>query len=301
MNVSRRVRLSVLPLFLGAALVGCGDDDLPVAPTPLPDIVDTAVDAGVFETLVAAVTAADLVATLRSPGPFTVFAPTDEAFAALPAGTMEFLLAPENKDRLIEILSYHVVPGRLFADDVLAADELTTLLNQNVVIDAANAQVNEANIINADIEASNGVVHAIDYVLIPQPDIVETAIQLNTFQTLVAALTAADLVETLKSTGPFTVFAPTDDAFAALPQGTVESLLLPENRDQLVSILTYHVVPGRLYAESVLATDELTTVQGQALEIDASSGLVNQSAILDVDIAAVNGVIHVIDSVLLPQ
>ncbi len=300
MKVSRRVRLFSLPLFLGAALVGCGDD-LPVAPTPLPDIVDTAVDAGVFETLVAAVTAADLVATLKSPGPFTVFAPTDQAFAALPASTMEFLLAPENKDRLVEILSYHVVPGRLFADDVLAADELTTLLNQNVVIDAANAQVNEANIINADIEASNGVVHAIDYVLIPQPDIVETAIQRNTFQTLVAALTAADLVETLKSTGPFTVFAPTDDAFAALPEGTVESLLLPENRDQLVSILTYHVVPGRLYAESVLAADELTTVQGQALEIDASSGLVNQSAILDVDIAAVNGVIHVIDSVLLPQ
>jgi uncharacterized surface protein with fasciclin (FAS1) repeats len=167
MKVSRRLRLSVLPLFLGATLVGCGDDDLPVAPEPLPDIVDTAVGAGIFETLVAAVTAADLVATLKSPGPFTVFAPTDEAFAALPAGTVESLLLPENQDQLIAILTYHVVPGALLSGQVLAASQLTTVQGQNLLVDAANVRINDSNIVTPDIEASNGVIHVIDAVLLP--------------------------------------------------------------------------------------------------------------------------------------
>lgn len=167
MKVSRRTRLAILPLFLGAALVGCGDDDIPVAPEPLPDIVDTAVGAGIFGTLVTAVTAADLVETLKSPGPFTVFAPTDEAFAALPAGTVESLLLPENQDQLIAILTYHVVPGALFSGDVLAATELITVQGQAIQVDAVNGRVNEANLIQLDIEALNGVVHVIDSVLLP--------------------------------------------------------------------------------------------------------------------------------------
>lgn len=167
MKASKRIRLAVLPLFLGAALVGCGDDDDIVAPEPLPDIVDTAASAGIFGTLVAAVTAADLVETLKSPGPFTVFAPTDEAFAALPAGTVDSLLLPENQDQLIAILTYHVVPGALLSGDVLAADELTTVQGQKVVIDAVNVRVNDANLIDIDIEASNGVIHVIDSVLLP--------------------------------------------------------------------------------------------------------------------------------------
>ena len=134
-------------------------------------------------------------------------------------------------------------------------------------------------------------------------DIVDTAIAAGSFETLVAAVQAADLVETLKGPGPFTVFAPTDDAFAALPAGTVEDLLLPENRDQLVAILTYHVVPGRLLAADVLASTTLTTVQGQQLTIslDGATALVDQATIVDTDIETSNGVIHVIDSVLLPQ
>ncbi len=167
MRVSRRVRLAVLPIFIGAVLAGCSDDELPVAPEPLPDIVDTAVGAGIFETLVAAVTAADLVATLKSPGPFTVFAPTDAAFAALPAGTVESLLLPENLDQLVAILTYHVVSGALLSGDVLAATELTTVQGQNLVVDAANVRVNESNIVTPDIEASNGVIHVIDAVLLP--------------------------------------------------------------------------------------------------------------------------------------
>jgi uncharacterized surface protein with fasciclin (FAS1) repeats len=169
MTSPRILRLAVLPLMLGFAAVGCGDDDSILAPEPqpLPDIVDTAVGAGIFETLVAAVTAADLAETLKSPGPFTVFAPTDDAFAALPAGTVESLLEPENKDLLISILTYHVVPGALFAADVLAQDELTTVQGSTVTVDAENVRINDANILSPDIEANNGVIHVIDAVLLP--------------------------------------------------------------------------------------------------------------------------------------
>ena len=135
------------------------------------------------------------------------------------------------------------------------------------------------------------------------PDIVDTAVAAGVFQTLVAAVQAADLVDVLKGDGPFTVFAPTDDAFAHLPAGTVESLLLPENRDQLTAILTYHVVPGRFLAADVLASATLPTVQGQSLAVSLDNGVprVDAAAIVQTDIEASNGVIHVIDSVLLPQ
>ena len=134
-----------------------------------PDIVDTAVAAGSFNTLVAAVQAADLVDTLKSPGPFTVFAPTDEAFAALPAGTVENLLKPENKDQLVAILTYHVLPGQTLAAD-LAGQRLSvpTVNGQNVHIDGRNGvKVEKSNVIQADILASNGVIHVIDRVLLP--------------------------------------------------------------------------------------------------------------------------------------
>jgi uncharacterized surface protein with fasciclin (FAS1) repeats len=169
MTSPRILRLAVLPLLLGFAAVGCGDDDSILAPEPqpLPDIVDTAVGAGIFETLVAAVTAADLAETLKSPGPFTVFAPTDDAFAALPEGTVESLILPENKDQLVAVLTYHVVPGALFASDVLAQNALTTVQGSVVTVDADNVRINESNIIQADIEASNGVIHVIDAVLLP--------------------------------------------------------------------------------------------------------------------------------------
>ncbi|MEX0367092.1 MAG: fasciclin domain-containing protein [Ruegeria sp.] len=134
-----------------------------------PDIVDTAVAAGSFNTLVAAVQAADLVDTLKSPGPFTVFAPTDDAFAALPAGTVENLLKPENKDQLVAILTYHVLPGQTLSSD-LAGQRLSvaTVNGANVHIDGRNGvKVEDANVIQADILTSNGVIHVIDSVLIP--------------------------------------------------------------------------------------------------------------------------------------
>ena len=134
------------------------------------------------------------------------------------------------------------------------------------------------------------------------PDIVDVAQSAGTFNTLVAAVSAAGLVETLQSEGPFTVFAPTDDAFAALPAGTVETLLLPENKDQLVSILTYHVLPGKVMAADI-AGQRLSpaTVNGQPVHVDGRNGVkVENATVIQADIPASNGVIHVIDQVLLP-
>ena len=269
------------------------------------DIVDTAVQAGQFSTLVAAVKAADLVSTLKSKGPFTVFAPTDEAFARLPAGTVENLLKPENRDQLVAVLTYHVVAGEVPASKVVGLDTAETVLGANVDINVAGStvMVNESKVIKTDIACSNGIIHVIDNVLLPPstPDIVDTAMAADGFKTLVAAAKAAGLVDTLKGKGPFTVFAPTDEAFAKLPAGTLESLLDPKNRDKLVSILTYHVVPGKVLAADVVKLSEATTAQGSSVSISAQDGVkVNNANVIATDIECGNGVIHVIDQVLLP-
>lgn len=133
-------------------------------------------------------------------------------------------------------------------------------------------------------------------------DIVDTAVGAGTFNTLVAAVSAAGLVDVLKSDGPFTVFAPTDEAFAALPEGTVENLLKPENKDQLVSILTYHVVSGKVMSTDLVDDMMAATVQGSSVTIDLDNGvMVDGATVVAADIEATNGVIHVIDSVILPQ
>ncbi len=275
---------------------------LPPAEEQAMDIVDLAAADGRFTTLVAAVQAAGLVETLKGEGPFTVFAPTDEAFAKLPAGTLDELLKPENKQPLTDILLYHVLPGKVMAADVsdglIAESALGTSLFFKV--DMGNAYVNEAMIILTDIEASNGVIHVIDTVILPK-DIVDAAV-FNKFDTLAAALQAAGLVDTLKGEGPFTVFAPTEDAFKALTEGTLESLLLPENKQTLTNILLYHVVSGRVLAEDVVKLESADTVLGQPVSIKVVDGKVyiNESQVILTDIKTTNGIIHVIDAVLLP-
>jgi len=134
-------------------------------------------------------------------------------------------------------------------------------------------------------------------------DIVDTAVGAGSFNTLVAAVQAAGLEETLRGEGPFTVFAPTDEAFAALPEGTVENLLKPENKDQLIAILTYHVVPGKVTSEDVVKVKEVKSVNGKAIPIAVTDGKVNvdNATVVQVDIMASNGVIHVIDAVMLPD
>ncbi|MEM6260495.1 MAG: fasciclin domain-containing protein [Planctomycetota bacterium] len=269
------------------------------------DIVDTAVAAGQFKTLAAALGAADLVDALKGDGPFTVFAPTDEAFAALPEGTVETLLKPENKALLTAILTYHVVPGNLKAEDVVGGAPLVSLNGQKIDLNTTDGvMVDKANVVKTDIATSNGTIHVIDAVILPSTkDIIDTAIEAGSFKTLAAALGAAELVETLQGDGPFTVFAPTDDAFAALPAGTVESLLKPENKAKLQAVLTYHVVPGRIYAHDAIKAGKAKTVQGQEITIKAKDGkvTVDGANVIAADIDSSNGVVHVIDAVILPK
>ena len=215
------------------------------SPTTQPGtIVDIAAGNPSVSTLVTAVKAAGLVETLSGDGPFTVFAPTNEAFAALPKETLEALLKPENRDLLRKVLTYHVVPGDLMAKD-LKSGNVATVAGGSVAIEVQNQKVNvnKASVVKADIDAKNGVIHVIDRVLLPpdfslttptkaqsaQPGtIVEIAAGNPSVSTLVKAVKAAGLAETLSGKGPFTVFAPTNEAFAALPKGTLDKLLSPK-------------------------------------------------------------------------
>jgi len=333
------VNLGLLAMvgLLAAVLVACGDDDKP-DPTPAPPpatpaaaaaspepepstIVEIAVGDGRFGTLVAALEAADLVETLAGEGPFTVFAPTDDAFAALPEGTVEALL--EDIPALTDILLYHVVAGNVKASDVVTLESAETLQGGSLTITVEGdvVRINGAQVVIADIEASNGTIHVIDAVLLPpapeeaaaeptaapagepeaQPGtIVDIAVADGRFTTLVAAVQAADLVDALSGDGPFTIFAPTDDAFAALPEGTVEALL--EDIPALTEILLYHVVAGDVKAADVVTLESAETLQGGLLTITVEGDVVriNGAQVVIADIEASNGTIHVIDAVLLP-
>ncbi|MEO1716472.1 MAG: fasciclin domain-containing protein [Planctomycetota bacterium] len=273
---------------------------------PTLNIVETAAEAGTFQTLLAAATAAGLADALTGEGPLTVFAPTDEAFAALPAGTVDSLLQPENIDTLRAILLYHVVEGDVRAAQVVNLDAAGTLNGQrvDVAVNGSTVNIDNAEVVAADVLATNGVIHVIDTVLMPSTDdIIDTAVAAGSFGTLATAITTAGLVEALQGDGPFTVFAPTDEAFAALPAGTVESLLQPENRDQLKSILKYHVVSGRVYSDQAIEAGQAATLQGDSLTIesDANGVTINGANVISADLDTSNGVIHVIDSVLIPN
>lgn len=275
-----------------------------------------------LSTLVSLVSAAGLVETLDTGGPFTVFAPTNDAFAALPEEVVEVIVA--NPDILTAILTYHVVGDELFATDVLAQTSITTLQGESlgVSIENGDAFVDASQIIATDIEASNGVVHLIDAVLVPDAaaeaiaealaedeeesatdpaSIVGIAAATDDLSTLVSLVSAAGLVETLDAGGPFTVFAPTNAAFAKLPERVVD--IVVNNPDILTSILTYHVVGDELFADDVLAERRIATLQGESLMVRTLGGnaYVDRSQIVATDIEASNGVVHVIDSVLIPR
>ncbi len=163
----RTLKTAALTSFAALVLVGAAQAGNYGAKK---DIVDTAVSNGSFDTLVTAVTAAGLVDTLKGPGPFTVFAPTDEAFAKLPAGTVEMLLEPANRDQLVAILTYHVVPGRIMSTEIAGKKaSVQTVQGQSVTVDAMDGvRVDSATVIAADVETSNGVIHVIDTVIMPK-------------------------------------------------------------------------------------------------------------------------------------
>jgi transforming growth factor-beta-induced protein len=318
LNQKKLGLLIVLTVFLLAA---CSSSNHPPASQePTLDIVETAIEDGRFTTLVAALEAAGLVDALSGPGPFTVFAPTDDAFDLLPEGTVEFLL--ENIDVLSDILTYHVIDGEVSAADARGLDGTSAVMlnGLNMRIDVDNGAIvlnlngnREAMVIDADIAATNGVIHVIDAVLDPADEplsIVETAIADGRFTTLVTALEAADLVEALSGPGPFTVFAPTDDAFNKLPAGTIDFLLDPANKGVLTEILTYHVFDGSVLASVAVSLDGETVemLNGANLALDVigdelvlNAGGNRPAVVIITDVLASNGVIHVIDTVLDPD
>jgi len=281
------------------------------------DIVQIAAGNSSFSTLVAAVQAAGLVETLKGPGPFTVFAPTNEAFSSLLAElnlTADQLLA--NRPLLTEVLTYHVLASRLLAADLTNGRNSTTVQGQTIrfardgnTLSIVDARGRTSNVVLANVQATNGVIHAIDKVILPASrTIVQTAQSVSDFSILVDAVVAAGLVDTLNGPGPFTVFAPTNAAFASLlSELNLTAAQLLADRALLTTVLTYHVLPGRVLAADIRDGATPTTVQGQTFRLGTTGGLTitdgrgRVSNIVATDVLASNGVVHAIDKVILPR
>ena len=300
-------RLTLLASIGLLAACGGGDDDQP-------NIVDIARNDARFSILTEAVIAADLAGTLSAPGTLTVFAPTNDAFAALltELGISKAQLLAD-KTLLTTVLTYHVLPAKVERAAIPAGKPITTLQGGifKIEVSGGTARVTDgrnrvSTITATDIQASNGVVHVLDRVLLPaDKTIVQTASALPDFSILVEAVAAADLAGTLSGTGPFTVFAPTNAAFAALltELGISKQALLAD-KALLSKVLTYHVLPARVLKADVPVGPTITTVQGNTFTVDANLDITDRNGrkarITATDVLASNGVIHVIDKVILP-
>lgn len=312
MNTAFNRRTVLMAAALGASttlLQACGGSD----DEPQRNIVELAQNTPNLSILVEAVTAAGLANTL-STGTLTVFAPTNAAFAALLAElgvTKDALLA--NKPLLTAVLTYHVLGSKVMRADVPLGKAITPVsggffkIESNNGLKITDGRNRMSTITSTDIQASNGVVHLVDRVLLPaDKDIVATASALPDFSILVEAVVAAGLATTLKGTGPFTVFAPTNAAFAALlTELGVSKADLLANTALLTKVLTYHVVPARVLKAEVPVSTAITTVQGQTFTINSSLVITDQnmrtSKITAADVFTSNGVIHVVDKVILPK
>ncbi|HSL65211.1 MAG TPA: fasciclin domain-containing protein [Gaiellaceae bacterium] len=272
------------------------------------NIVETAVAAGQFTTLASLLQQAGLADTVANGGPFTVFAPTDAAFAKVPKATLDALAADPAKLRAV--LLYHVVSGAVPAAEVVKLSSAKTLNGASVTIrvSGSSVKVDGANVIATDVMASNGIIHVIDSVLIPQAapaakpkTIVQTAAGAGSFKTLTSLLRRAGLVGALQAKGPYTVFAPTDAAFAKVPKATLAAL--GKDRAKLRSVLLYHVVKGKVTSKQVVKLRSAKTLNGKSLPIRVRAGkvTVGGARVTAVDVAASNGVIHVVDRVLIPR
>jgi len=296
--------------------------------TAKPNIVELAESVPALSTLVAAVVAGDLADTLSSAGPFTVFAPTNDAFGALPAGVVDSLMKPENKAQLVDILKYHVVPAQVLSKDLAPFQAVNTVEGNKLHIQKWGGEVRVGSslkstdlkkVTTADNLASNGVAHIIDGVLLPPAsptppapppaptakNIVELAQSVPSLSTLVTAVVAGDLATALSGPGPFTVFAPTNDGFGKLPKGTVDTLLKPENKDTLVDILTYHVLPTQVLSKDLKSFQRVKTLEGKNVHVYKTHRGVfvtpdgkHFNAVTKADNKASNGVVHIIDGVL---
>ena len=277
------------------------------------NIAEVATQAG-FSTLVEFVVAAGLADTLSNGGPFTVFAPTNEAFAKLPPSTVQAL--KQDPELLKSVLLYHVVSGKVMArdlvDESIAPSVQGSTLRFNNYIRSKFYDgfwtVNGKRIRKTDIEADNGVIHVVSEVIFPFSDmtIPEVLTKDGRFSTLLTAVGEAGLVNLLSGEGPFTVFAPTDDAFAKIPANTLNAIL--GDKATLTAILTRHVVPRTIFAQGVhweilktASGDEIQTQLykgGRAKVASAVDGTVTTAEVVDVDLLASNGVVHAIDTVI---
>lgn len=310
-------------LLLASALaVGCGDSNPGSNPQPeTKNIVETAVAAGQFGTLASALTATGLDATLKGPGPFTVFAPDDGAFAKLPTFLRTQLLTAPYKTELSLILTYHVIGSDVKAASLLGkTQDVATVAagGAKIKVDGSNNKVvlnGGVNVSTADVAASNGTIHIVDGVLLPTIADTVTGYKDGSteFKTLLTALSAAELAATFSGPGTFTVFAPTDAAFAALKTelGAAAYDALLANKTKLTRVLKYHVLGAIAYAKDVQSgqvdtlsggSDKLTlTVAGGKVTIaDGKPAGTAPANVVFTDLPARNGVIHVIDRVLVP-
>ncbi len=301
-------------LALVSTLAACGGSD-EITLDPPQNIVQVAQTDSRFTVLAEAVVAADLATALSAPGPLTVFAPTNDAFNALLTElgvTKAQLLA--DKALLTAVLRYHVLGAQVLRADVPLGRAITPLAGGIFKIDTVpgglqitDGRNRKANITATDIRASNGVIHVVDKVILPaNRNVVQTAIAANPeFSVLVEAVVAANLQGTLSGTGPFTVFAPTNAAFTALlaELGTSKEALLA-NTELLTKVLTYHVVPSRVLKAEVPVGPAITTVQGGSFSVNSALAITDargrRSNITATDVLTSNGVIHVVDKVLLP-
>jgi uncharacterized surface protein with fasciclin (FAS1) repeats len=305
---------SSLALSLVAVLVACGSENADAETPPTQNVVQLAQGNPDLSILVEAVVAADLAGTLSAPGPYTVFAPTNAAFAALLTElgvTKAQLLA--DKPLLTAVLQYHVLGARVAKAQIPLGKAITPLAGGFFKIDQSGADFiitdgrNRTSKITAtDIAASNALVHVVDKVILPaNKNIVQTAQSLPDFSILVEAVVAADLAATLSGSGPFTVFAPTNAAFAALlTELGVSKAALLANKPLLTAVLTYHVLGARVLKADVVPGAQPNTVQGENFSISAALAITDKRArtsnIVATDVLTSNGVIHVIDRVILP-
>lgn len=295
-----------LGLALIAGLVGLAGPAEARRAFPKADLVETLQRSGQFTTLLALLDVTGLTGTVAEGGPFTIFAPTDAAFAKLPPETVDFLLA--NPDALTGVLLYHVVDGRRSLRELLRASSAETLLGEPVLVTLQHrsVRVNQSRVVRGDVRAANGVIHAIDTVLTPPAEPVELASIVDVlrldgrFSTLLFALEATGLDAALAGPGPLTLFAPTDAAFAKLGEETIAALVA--DPAALTEVLLYHVAEGDLDALRLLKRRHVVTLQGDSVSVRFRSGAlrIDGAKVSTPNVDAPNGIVHVIDGVLLP-
>ncbi|WP_410510269.1 fasciclin domain-containing protein [Methanosarcina hadiensis] len=293
--------LIILLLLSVAACTGSAQEE---ETTTILDVIE---DNESFTIIALALNDSSLNTVLTGNETHTVFLPTDQAFEDMSEDAFEELTA--DPEALEQVLLYHVVNGTLTAENLTNVSNVTTLQGSQLPVNVSDEGifVGDAEVIQADITADNGVVHVIDKLLIPpegpatENDIIEAATQEGNFTTFLLAIGAANLTEDLKGEGPYTIFAPTDEAFNALPNGTIEALL--NDTGTLTETLHYHMTDGRLMAEDLASVTNITTHTGEELPVNVTEEgvFVGNARIVVQDINASNGVIHAIDAVLIPE